>query len=146
MLNNGQYLGKVAPGGPSCVFGKSAKKGTPQVTVLVEVYEGHHIGEQMQWIGYLSGGAKNGTIGALRTMGFIGDDLADFDQQSPETVFPFTVGTEPYNGKDYTKITRIGGALEMSKAELKALAEEINPTLAQFKPAADPLNGDEPPF
>jgi hypothetical protein len=152
-LSKGVYDGLVAlqvgsDGGElACKFGKSMAKHTPQVTVLCEVASGPRIGEQMEWVGYLSGGATDGTIRALRTFGFEGDDLDAFADQRPIKPFQFTVDEDEYKGKVRMKVVRIGVDTSMAKAEVKALANELRGKLAQFVPTDDfGLGGDEPPF
>lgn len=152
-LSKGVYDGLVAlqvsqdGGDIACKFGKSPAKGTPQVTVLCEVASGARIGESMEWIGYFSGGATDGTVRNLRALGFEGDDLDDFADQRPIKPFQFTVDDEEYKGKVRQKIVRIGVGTSMAKSEVKALADELRGKLAQFKAADEhPLGDDEPAF
>lgn len=143
-LSKGVYDGLVAlqvgpDGGElACKFGKSAAKGTPQVTVLCEVASGPRIGESMEWTGYFSGGATDGTIRNLRAFGFDGDDLDYFADQRPIKPFQFTVDEEEYKGKVRLKIVRIGMDTSMSRSETKALADELRDKLAQFKAVDEP--------
>jgi hypothetical protein len=131
----------------ACKFGKSAAKGTPQVTVLCEVASGPRIGESMEWTGYFSGGATAGTLRNLRAFGFEGDDLDAFADQRPTKAFQFTVDEETYKGKERMKIVRIGVDTSMARSEVKALADELRETLAQFKSDdGHPLADDEPAF
>ncbi len=138
-LSKGVYDGlvalQVAQDGTdiACKFGKSAS--------------GARIGESMEWTGYFSGGATDGTIRNLRSLGFEGDDLDSFADQRPIKPFQFTVDDEEYKGKVRQKIVRIGVDTSMAKSEVKALASELRGKLAQFK-ATDEigLGADEPPF
>jgi hypothetical protein len=131
----------------ACKFGKSAAKGTPQVTVLCEVASGPRIGESMEWTGYFSGGATDGTIRNLRALGFEGDDLDAFADQRPTKAFQFTVDDDEYNGKVRQKIVRIGTDTSLKAPELKALANELRGKLSQFKGSDESaLGADEPPF
>jgi hypothetical protein len=127
----------------ACKFGKSAAKGTPQVTVLCEVASGIRIGESMEWVGYFSGGATAGTIRNLRALGFEGDDLDAFADQRPTKAFQFTVDDEEYRGKVRQKIVRIGLDTSMARSEVKALANELRETLAQFKTADEAPPDDD---
>lgn len=128
----------------ACKFGKSVAKGTPQVTVLCEVASGPRIGEQMEWVGYFVGGATDGTLRTLRSLGFEGDDLDSFVDQRPTKAFQFTVDAEEYKGKERMKIVRIGVDTSMSRADLKSLAGELKSKLAQFK--AEPVLDDDIAF
>lgn len=129
-----------------CKFGKSAAKGTPQVTVLIEVTEGPRIGDQGEWVGYFSGGATDGTLRSLRTLGFVGDDLEEFPAQEPVRPFAFVVDEEEFKGKVRTKIIRIGANPVMTNAEMKQLSKEIAPKLAAIVDMEAPLGNDEPVF
>ena len=149
-LSKGVYDGLVAlqvdqdGGDIACKFGKSAAKGTPQVTVLCEVASGPRIGESMEWVGYFSGGATDGTIRNLRAFGFDGDDLDSFADQRPIKPFQFTVDEEEYKGKIRMKIVRIGVDTSMARSEVKSLANDLRGKLAQF--AAGGVDETEPPF
>jgi hypothetical protein len=57
------------------------------------------------------------------------------------------VDEEEYKGKVRLKIVRIGVDTSMAKSEVKALADELRETLAQFKSDdGHPLADDEPAF
>lgn len=148
-LSKGVYDGlvalQVAQDGTdiACKFGKSAAKGTPQVTVLCEVASGPRIGESMEWVGYFSGGATDGTIRNLRALGFEGDDLDSFADQRPIKPFQFTVDEEEYKGRVRLRIVRIGVDTSMGKSEVKALADELRGKLSQFKSADEPALDDD---
>jgi hypothetical protein len=148
-LSKGEYAGQVAlqigQDGQelACKFGKSASSGTQQVTVLCEVASGPRIGESMEWVGYLKGGATTITLRTLRSFGFEGNDLDAFADQRPTKAFQFTVDEEEYKGKVRLKIVRIGVDTSMSKSELKDLAKELRGTLAQFKSDEAPSNDDD---
>lgn len=152
-LSKGKYFGVVAiqiasdSSELACKWGKSQAKGTPQVTVLCEVESGPKIGDQMEWVGYIAGGATEGTLRNLRALGFEGDDLDTFADQRPTKPFMFEVDDEEYKGKVRQKIVRIGADTTMTPGELRKLSNEMRPKLAQFKSdSGHPLGDDEPAF
>jgi hypothetical protein len=64
----------------SAQLGKSSKKGTPQVEVRFEIYDGEDAGKQISWYGYFPESSQEAsaiTIETLRTCGWNGDDLRD---------------------------------------------------------------------
>lgn len=138
-LPEGDYPGKIVPqigadGSELMIkFGRSQQKGTPQADVMLEVTSGPHIGEQIKWTGYLSGGAVDNCLKALRRMGFEGDDLDRFNDQQPTAEFTFAVADEEYKGKFYTKVKWINtSAPVFTAADLALLSAEVKPKLAQF--------------
>ncbi len=159
MIPEGKYLAhaitqSTSNGDLLAVFGRSSKKGTPQVTIAFELGEGtEHAGETVYWTGYFSDKALANTMRALRNCGFVGDDLDTFNDQDALSMKPVEIEIQHEdgnNGKTYVKVAWVNRPrASMGKDELRSFAAEMKEKLAQFTDSDGdqaPLDEDQIPF
>ncbi len=143
LIPEGKYIARpitqsTAQGELLAVFGKSSKKGTPQVTVAFKLGEGtDHVGDTVYWTGYFTDGALKNTMRALRNCGFVGDDLDTFNDQDPLTTMRSVEldisHEEGQNGKVYSRVQWVNRPrASMDRAEMRSFAAEMKEKLAQF--------------
>ena len=72
MISPGTYRVR----GVSASMGKSPKKGTLGVTVSLQILEGTHAGQVIDWTGWLTEATKQRTAESMALLGFDGTDLA----------------------------------------------------------------------
>lgn len=154
MIPAGKYLArpihqKSTSGDLMAMFGHSAKKGTPQVTVAFEILDGEHKDETVYWTGYFTDGALKNTMKALRAIGFVGDDLDTFNDQDPLTLknVELDVQDEPaQNGKTYTRVAWVNRPrASMGRDDLRTFAAEMKDKIAQYTDEAAPADDSFPP-
>jgi hypothetical protein len=140
MLSKGTYAAVVVPvstefGELACQFGHSKEKGTPQVSVTLEVLRGPHAGQRISWMGFFTDSTEERTLKALRVCGFDGDDLDKFADQRPSNEVQIVVEHEEYKGVVRAKVAWIndpsfGGGMKMANA---LSGSELRKFGAQFK-------------
>lgn len=137
--------------------GSENEPAKPQVAVLLEFVDGPFAGQSLTWYGFFTEKTKAGTIRALRTIGWTGNDLSDLSTARGEA--PCVVQNETdLQGVARAKVRFIGGgalALKnvMSDEQKKAFAvsmqafaagivsEAKKPAEAGAGPAATGPNG-----
>jgi hypothetical protein len=140
-------------------LGESKEKKTPRVEVLFEFYA-DDAAHTIRWDGYLTDGALDRTLEALRTCGWAGDDLSDLagiDTNEVELV----IEQEEYEGKTYDRVKWVnaiggGGFSSLEPAAQKTLAAQLKSKVRAFdaakgvktptptKTAAKPVEPDVP--
>lgn len=122
----GIYTAKAC--GPA-ELGTSRVKGTPQVQVPLELENGRKI----VWNGYLTEGAAEFTIKALKFLGFKEKSLSKLDGANLENEVSVTLDYEEYDGKQRLRvqwINPIGMASgPISEGEKKALCKQFDSLL-----------------
>jgi hypothetical protein len=113
----------------------SQKKGTPGVRVLFDTPEG-----EIEWTGWLSDGALEITLKALRAMGWQGDDLDDLSTVGSlecDVVTAF----ETYKDNDYLKVKFVNalGSTQMAGAKKQRFAEQMRGKIRALASAAPEL-------
>ena len=98
-IENGTYRGKAR----SWALAESPNKGTPEVAVEFELTDPEMGGQGITWHGYLTEGAFERTVQALRYCGWEGDDLSALDGLDKNEV-SLVVENETYNGKTHAKV------------------------------------------
>ena len=109
MAAPGTYRARARQGTARLI--ESQKKQTPGVEVTIDLV---NAGE-MTWTGYLSGGAVNLTVKAMRAMGWQGEDLNDLSTIG-SCDFEVVVEDEEYRGRYYPKIKYVN---EIGRGEAK---------------------------
>jgi hypothetical protein len=118
-----------------------AGTGTDQIAVAFEILdEGEFQGHSITWFGALTKDAIDGTIKALRTCGWAGDDLASPDGLERNEV-ELDIVHDTYNGKTAAKVkwvNRIGGGIvfkhQMTAAQIAAIAAKYKAHTVATKP------------
>lgn len=72
MIAAGEYKARAV----SANMGKSQQKGTPCVTVLLELLDGPDAGKTIEWVGWVTETTKVRTAESLEVLGFDGADLS----------------------------------------------------------------------
>ena len=126
----GLEAGTYRARGEVAYLGKSAKKGTKQVTVQCVLLDGDTpTTATIQWIGYFTEKTYERTVKTLRTFGWLGDDLADLSSIDGSTIVELVIEEEEYSGKFYSKVQWVnaigGGSARMDGDELKAFARSM---------------------
>jgi hypothetical protein len=119
-IADGKYRAKAAVGEATLI---ESGKGTPGVTVELELQAEGGVLERLSWTGWLSEGAYQRTVESLRYLGWKGADLDDVKglDQEVEAV----VKAEEYEGNWYPRvqfINRLGGAMGAAMTGDKAKA------------------------
>lgn len=124
-IGAGTYTARALPHTAELI--ESEGKGTPGVKIVMQL-EG---GGSLTWTGWLTGGATEITVKALRAMGWQGDDLSDLSTVGSVDC-ELVVEEEEYNGKWYPKIKFVnvpgGGAkfgAPMDAAKKRAFAARM---------------------
>lgn len=129
--------------------GTDAEPPKPQVGVLLEFVDGPYKGTSLTWYGFFTEKMRAGTIRALRSLGWQGDDLSELSSVRGEA--PCTIQTEP----DLTGVVRArvrfvgGGAIAMkttmSDEQKKAFATSMKAFASTIKAGQEetqaPQNG-----
>jgi hypothetical protein len=118
-----------------------AGTGTDQIAIAFEILdEGDFQGNTITWFGALTKDAIDGTIKALRTCGWAGDDLANPDGLERNEV-ELDVVHDTYNGKTAAKVkwvNRVGGGIAfknpMTPAQKAAIAAKWKGLVVATKP------------
>lgn len=152
MIGTGSFAAKAAS---PLEFIKSPEKGTPGVTVAIELKAGPNMGERIQWVGWLTDATEVRTGESLALMGY--------DGESPDSVmrkeFIAVIEHEEYKNKDGATKTRArvawindpsgGGRLDpMTAPEMADAKARLKVAmLAMRAKAAKPASAeDEPRF
>ncbi len=94
--------------------GSEGSEAKPQVALMLVFCDGPNEAQGLTWYGFFTEKTKAGTIRALRTLGWVGDDLGDLSTCRGEA--PCTVVTEvDLNGNPRSKIRWIGGGALANK-------------------------------
>lgn len=140
MIGGGTHAARAVPivddkdGEVGCRFGESEKKGTPFVQVMCQVIRGPYAGQTIMWTGYLTGGATEFTIKALRAFGFTGDEFMDFVKQRPENEVAIVVQMEEANnGRAYPKVAWVNTPNRGFKLEKPIAGADLRKFSASFK-------------
>lgn len=131
MIPEGKYRGRGIE--TEAALTSSKEKGTPAVSVVVEIIDGEHAGQRLRWDGWLTDGAAQRTLESLRHMGWRGDmldDLAGVGDNEVQVVIEHESNQE---GKAFARIrwiNRLGGAsineeAKMAKEAAKGLAQRF---------------------
>ncbi len=110
MIEDGTYQGTIVKNGRDWLqFGKSAKKGTPQVLISFRIADGSDAdGQTVQWTGFLTDKAMERTLESLHTCGFTGSSFRDMLAQTPSREpVEIVVQTEEYDGKQRSRVAFI---------------------------------------
>lgn len=126
--NQTRCRARAIPG--KAMLGYSKNKGTPQITVPLEILDGD--GGEISWTSYFTPGSQEYTIKAMRTLGFRGDDVNDLSSIGGKAV-SIVVEDEEYEGNVYQRvkfIDEIGGysipeEQRMGDAERKKFAAQM---------------------
>lgn len=92
MIGTGSFAARAAA---PLEFVKSPEKGTPGVSVHIELRAGPHMGERIEWIGWLTDATTARTGESLSFMGYDGSDPASVMQRE----FIAVVEQETYTNK-----------------------------------------------
>lgn len=124
--------------------GKSANKGTDQVSVLFNIESGPHAGQEITWIGYFTEKTADRTIDSLMICGWDGEDYTMFSGVSKNTV-DIVVEHETYvheaSGEERTRArvawvndpNRVVGGKPMSAGELTDFAARMRGRVLAMK-------------
>jgi hypothetical protein len=136
--------------------GTEAEPPKPQVGVLLEFSDGPYKGTSLTWYGFFTDKTRAGTIRALRTLGWAGDDLSDLSSVRGEA--PCTIQTEPdLEGVVRARVRFIGGGTIAMKttmsddqkkafaASMKAFASTIKADAPEAPAPGAPANGPTAP-
>lgn len=133
MLENGVYRARASSG----ALGET-KGGKEQVAVEFEVLDDGFHGQRITWFGYFTDKTTEGTLRALRTMGWRGDDLSDLGGIQDNEV-SLVVEQEEYEGKWTAKVrwvNAIGGGVglkaPLSPDKAKAFAARMRAQVLAF--------------
>jgi len=133
-LPEGVYVGCSIPFGGSSdqiMFGESTKKGTPYARVNLGILEGDQEGRSLYHDLYLTEKTIEKTVKALRSLGFKGEKLSDFQGQRPSDAVNFEITHEEYEGKVRAKVKWIGAAPKpLDAAKLDELSKTFSSVLA----------------
>jgi hypothetical protein len=145
-LSEGVYTGCSIPfpDGNQIVFGESSKKGTPYARINLGITEGEQSGHSIYHDLYLTDATIEKTVKALRSLGFKGDQFADFLKQRPCDGVQFEVVHEEYNGKTQAKVKWIGVAPKvLAPSDLDALSGKFSGLLTATTPPDESGDPDD---
>lgn len=109
--------------------GSDAEPPKPQVAILFEFVDGPYKGTSLTWYGFFTDKTRAGTIRALRTAGWSGNDLSDLSTCRGDA--PCTIQIEPdLEGTPRARIRFVGGGAiamksVMSDDQKKAFAASM---------------------
>lgn len=136
-------------------FGYSSKNRTPQVVLTFSIVGGNNDGAVVQFTGFMTDKAIDRTMEYLATVGFVGDDLDGFNDQTPHGRVEIVTEVEEYKGSKRARVKFINsGAFtiasgdRMGTKDLKSFSERIRAEKARraasagFDPDAPPADDD----
>ena len=126
--------------------GNDTEPPAPQVGVLLEFVEGPYKGTSITWYGFFTEKTKAATVRALRTLGWVSNDLTDLSAVRGEA--PCTIQVEPdLQGVPRARVRFIGGGViamktVMNEEQKKAFAASMQAFAATI--AAPPKQENKP--